>query len=63
MKKLEQEFYGYVESSGIEERRGFQQYVLSLNTCSGRVNMKNWNVNENKLKTKTDDFVKMILFN
>jgi len=63
MKKLEQEFYGYVESSGIEERRGFQQYVLSLNTCSGRVNMKYWNVNENNLKPKSDDFVKIILFN
>jgi len=62
MKKLDQEFYGYVESSGIEKRNNYDQYVLKINTIFGSVYMKYWNIEENP-KIKADDFVKVILFN
>ena len=62
MNKLDQEFYGFVESAGLEERRGFEQYVLSLNTKSGTVLMKYWNTDVST-KPKVNDFVKITLFN
>lgn len=74
-KELDQEFYGFVTSTEIIERNGHMQYVMNLCTAAGPVALKLWDLKSEKvndkivyqpkasLYPKTNDFLKVILFN
>jgi len=64
MKKIELEefLYGYIESSGDQEKGNFTTYVINTNTQKGKISFKFWNTSKKNDLPKAGDFIKIKVF-
>lgn len=61
--QLEEFLYGYIESSGEEQKGNYKTYFIYVNTQKGKIPFKFWDCSKKDDYPKPGDFIKIKIFN